>query len=86
MLPIGMPGKLPAAATRAIVGVIPAIPAVLAAMIICLIALFLPTRHQQYALKVQKGITDLARVLVGAPTVAPTRTRPTTPTRSSSSG
>jgi hypothetical protein len=34
-------------------------------MLILLVALFLPTRHQEYALRVQVGVLDLARVLVG---------------------
>jgi hypothetical protein len=45
---------------------IPAVIATVVAMLICLIALFLPQRHQEFALKVQAGMIDLATVLVGA--------------------
>lgn len=66
MLHLGPPSGLSGQAIRIAVGLIPATIASVVAMLICLVALFLPERQQAYALKVLEGITDLARVFVGA--------------------
>jgi len=66
MLPISPQSRLSGQAIRIAAGLIPATVASVVAMLICLVALFLPERQQAYALKVLAGITDLAVVLVGA--------------------
>lgn len=69
MLPMSQAPRL-AATIQVIAGMIPAVIATVVGMLICLIALFLPERHQAFALKVQTGMIDLARVLVGATTTS----------------
>jgi hypothetical protein len=65
MDPLSLIPRWSAPAVRVIVGAVPATLAIAIAMLILLVALFLPTRHQEYALRVQAGVLDLARVLVG---------------------
>jgi hypothetical protein len=66
MFPIGPDTRLPGQVIRIAAGLVPATIASVVAMLICLVALFLPERKQAYALRVLDGITDLVRVLVGA--------------------
>jgi hypothetical protein len=70
VLPLGPQPPLPGQVVRIAAGFIPATVACVVAMLICLVALFLPERQQAYALKVLDAITDLARVLVGRGTEA----------------
>jgi hypothetical protein len=65
MLPLIPQSRLPGQAIRIAAGLIPATVASVVAMLICLVALFLPERQQAYALNVLAGITDLVVVLVG---------------------